>query len=120
MAMERRSQRLGEMRWSADATNSRASPTGHPLLALLLTEVESVVAEGLRLAETPMLHKLPLVTSRADLNAPKARAQPQTPDILRTRRLPTLWGGEATFVALGRASSSGKIYFDNLARLSII
>jgi hypothetical protein len=34
--------------------------TGHLLPALLLTEVESVMAEGLRLAETPMLHQLPL------------------------------------------------------------
>ncbi len=48
MAMERGSQRLAEIRWSADSTNSRASPTGHPLPALLLTEVESVMAEGLR------------------------------------------------------------------------
>jgi len=62
MAMERGSQRLAEIRWSADSKLSlrRGStrPTGHPLPALLLTEVESVMAEGLRLAETPMLHVL--------------------------------------------------------------
>jgi hypothetical protein len=85
MAMERGSQRLAEIGWSADSTNSRASPTGHPLPALLLTEVESVMAVGLRLAETPMLHVLAMRWwARSSLPEPKSRRKnaataPQTP-----------------------------------------